>query len=525
MQSFVIGSSRYHLIYRGGEELKVIPTSKLIYVQRKNQTVDAYFNTARGGKGSKETAVLTFEFEDGIECNAFCDSMKVLFGIPVRSFGLRKVDACVIGEAGTLLTEAEEEDGNSESSSEPVKTRTAKQKKRTGVGSSRLGGCPIHGNTACHCNIQKPVLSQLKGAEQSSDESPTEAKYSDKYPIAIEGKCEIGNDLRYKDISVVGRRMPGRVIEWFVSDKPGKDTSFPAEPVKSGAVFQPSDSTVGYIVKVRVARRVEGNTPNPFVYSVATKGPVTVNDVTARSMLEFITQTAVPIDITCSPTAAVYLFNLRKKQVPTKRPFFEGRLWVLRQGIVVRVEVGEELEKTLSWAEFYASRRCGEENDDPVEDLVLAIHLLGNDGTQRTCKLDLPSEKTRNVVFHTIAFYKLSKSFSGFDRWSRDLETGNFTGLKSRYAQLWATTEYATYASIRRPEILPSTPYDTSLAAQQPGQYEQQYAQPYAGGVQQEVYGGYPYNPADIRQQQQATGVYRPGAGSESSSEESSDDS
>eukprot|EP00921_Rhytidocystis_pertsovi_P004082 GHVQ01007055.1.p2 GENE.GHVQ01007055.1~~GHVQ01007055.1.p2 ORF type:complete len:249 (+),score=42.38 GHVQ01007055.1:309-1055(+) len=129
---------------KGGEELKVIPTSKLIYVQRKNQTVDAYFNTARGGKGSKETAVLTFEFEDGIECNAFCDSMKVLFGIPVRSFGLRKVDACVIGEAGTLLTEAEEEDGNSESSSEPVKTRTAKQKKLVECADCYVNCCVIH---------------------------------------------------------------------------------------------------------------------------------------------------------------------------------------------------------------------------------------------------------------------------------------------------------------------------------------------------------------------------------------------
>ena len=35
-----------------------------------------------------------------------------------------------------------------------------------------------------------------------------------------------------------------------------------------------------------------------------------------------------------------------------------------------------------------------------------------------------------------------------FDRWSRDLETGDYSSLKNKYARLWAETTWAAFSTI-----------------------------------------------------------------------------
>lgn len=48
---------------------------------------------------------------------------------------------------------------------------------------------------------------------------------------------------------------------------------------------------VGKFIQVRASRRLPKESgSNPFVYSVAVKGPVTVDDETARGMLEIFTR-------------------------------------------------------------------------------------------------------------------------------------------------------------------------------------------------------------------------------------------
>lgn len=47
---------------------------------------------------------------------------------------------------------------------------------------------------------------------------------------------------------------------------------------------------VGKFIQVRASRRLEVADGSPFVYSLAIKGPVTVDDETARAMLLMLTK-------------------------------------------------------------------------------------------------------------------------------------------------------------------------------------------------------------------------------------------
>lgn len=287
---------------KSGELLRSIPTSRVFYMERSTQTaIQAVFDTsvkrsrarprdnARKGQTKaihrEELSSLSFEFDDGRDCGSFLDAVQAMFGIPVKSFAMH----------GYSDSEDEQEQGDQ------------MQHNKTDRPS-----CPIHGDEPCRCVIQKLAPPRLP-------DSVEDAEYSDQFPIAIEGRCQSGSDLQYKDLSVMGRRSPGRVIQWFVALHPGRDPTYPSKPLKVGPLFQPTDNMVGSYIKVRVSRHLdeslEESMTSPLVYSEAVKGPLTVDDLTAKGVLETIVQAAVALQSSTDTAGSMVLLQLSKEQV------------------------------------------------------------------------------------------------------------------------------------------------------------------------------------------------------------------
>ncbi|PHJ19626.1 hypothetical protein CSUI_006545 [Cystoisospora suis] len=456
---------------KAGEPIKEIRTSKIKYVQKQNVTVEVYVRT-----GLQETSSLSFEFENAKECDLFAEFLRMLFGIQVHHFGYREAAGPQHHQNKDYLKKFNSDDSSSdssESSDEDDYNRRRKmemqqRRERQKALQSRTG-CPVHGDKPCRCTIERPTLTHQGGGVSSDEEEEVEASHTDQYPVAIEGLCEAGSSVKMKDLAArLVNRAPPRVIEWFFSHRPGKNPTFSTTPDKTGPACRLEESHVGLFLQLRVARRIENTSAaNPFVYSLALKGPITVGSETARGMLEILSETETDYSTTLTNEDLHVLFELPPKSVANTRPFFDCTLTLTRTGtrFVSKVrDFDQPLYREAPWAYFYVSRP--EEVDYREDDLSLCFHLMNYSARtggyfEKVVTLRLPSQGVRDFVFHTIVFFRLSKKVTAFERCSRDLETSNFTPIKQRYARLWAENSWEDYATL---------PFD-SVVSQYPGSY------------------------------------------------------
>ncbi|CDI84523.1 hypothetical protein, conserved [Eimeria acervulina] len=282
---------RILLCDRSGRELKEIRTSHIKYMQRHDIRTDVYVKTEKG-----DTASLSFEFENSLEAELFGEFVVTLFGIQVHCFGMKAVPKARPLE---LRERSKSSDGSDGYDSEVERSReNARMKaRRKPQALQARTGCPLHGNQACRCAVERPSLDFLKNKKYSSDSSAEEdeeainARHASRYPVAIEGPCECGKEVRLNDLAVrSGGRLGARVVEWFVANRQGKDPSFPDKCESVGPVFRLGHRHVGKYIQLRASRRLEVSDGSPFVYSLAVKGPVTIDDETARAMLLMLTK-------------------------------------------------------------------------------------------------------------------------------------------------------------------------------------------------------------------------------------------
>lgn len=105
----------------------------------------------------------------------------------------------------------------------------------------------------------------------------------------------------------------------------------------------------------------------------------------------------------------------------------------------------------IPFDQVYISRpSVGEVEEDAAEALAIYLHTIGDDNLERCDRVGLGSTVDRDVAYHVFCYYKLSPNFKGFDRWQRDLSSGNFTVLKANYKQLWGSTDWTVYTRLRQ---------------------------------------------------------------------------
>ncbi|KEP64850.1 UNVERIFIED_CONTAM: hypothetical protein HHA_203160 [Hammondia hammondi] len=444
---------RLLLCDKAGEPIKEIRTTRIKYIQRQNVRVEVYVKTERN-----EMSSLSFEFENTKECDLFSEFFKMLFGIQVHHFGFRDMGS---GMADLMKNDDGSSDsdwsGTEEDDYERRQKAQAQQRRQRKMALQRRTGCPLHGDKPCACAVERPTITQGDD-ESSSSEDEVQAAWSSRFPVSIEGVCESGSTVRMKDLTArLVNKAPARVVEWFFSNEPGKDPSFPTVPIKTGLSLRIEERYVGSSIQIRVARRVEGsNLANPFVYSVAVKGPVTVNSVTARRMLEYLAEAETPIEVTMANQSLHTLFDLPPDSVANTRPFFDSTLYLTRLGLAFRATVRDlegPLERAIPWEFFYVTRPEPDELDYREDDITMIFHILSYSFSvagfrETTVTIRLPSESIRDAVYHTVVFFRLQRKVTSYERFARDLATGNCTEIKHRYARLWTENSWTSYATL-----------------------------------------------------------------------------
>ncbi|KAL8438876.1 hypothetical protein Efla_005356 [Eimeria flavescens] len=450
-------SCRILLCDRAGRELKEILTSHIKYMQRRDISAEVYVRTDAG-----DTASLGFEFETSQEAELFGEFVKTLFGIQVHYFGQKKMANAKPFELRDRSHSSDHSDAGSQSEDYQPSAVAARRKHKAQALQARTG-CPLHGNQACRCAVERPNLDFLRKAKQESDSSTEEqeaemnARHAARFPVAIDGPCEAGRDVRIKDIAArSNKRMAAKVVEWFVALKPGKDPTFGSECESIGQAFRLEQSHVGRYIQVRASRRLEITDISPFVYSLATKGPVTVDDATARAMLIMFGKTEVNFEVTAKAQCVQRLFGLSPAVVSNDRPFFDLTLTITRQDLQLTLSLPSmeaPLVLQMAYTAFYVSLTPPEEVDEREEDLRLLIHYPAYNRRKNVFEvvvdgLFMPSEESRRHVYHAICFYKLQGKKGSFDRWARDLENGDYAFLKNKYARMWAETSWVAFSTI-----------------------------------------------------------------------------
>ncbi|CDJ59646.1 hypothetical protein, conserved [Eimeria maxima] len=178
---------------RSGRELKEIRTSHIKYMQRQDITAEVYVKTEKG-----EVASLTFEFENSTEAELFGEFVVTLFGIQVHFFGTKTIAKARPLELRERSKSSEDSDKGYDSEDELNRENARMRARRKPQALNARTGCPLHGNQACRCAVERPALDFLKNRKYSTDSSAEEeeaamnARHAARYPVAIDGPCECG---------------------------------------------------------------------------------------------------------------------------------------------------------------------------------------------------------------------------------------------------------------------------------------------------------------------------------------------
>ncbi|CDI84713.1 hypothetical protein, conserved [Eimeria praecox] len=315
----------------------------------------------------------------------------------VHFFGAKTIAKARPLELRERSKSSEDSDGDYDSQEERRRENARMKARRKPQPLQRRTGCPLHGNQACRCAVERPTLDFLKNKKYGSDSSEEEneaainARHASRYPVAIDGPCECGKEVRLNDIAARGSgRIGARVVEWFVANKQGKDPSFPINCEAVGQAFRlghrhnqlfPKSNAcmqVGKFIQVRASRRLEVSDGSPFVYSLAIKGPVTVDDETARAMLLMLTKKETDFEATCKGQDLQRLFGLSPVAVGNNQPFFDVTVTVTRQALQLCTSLPSleaPLVLQMNYNAFFVSMLSQEELDEREEDLRLRIHF------------------------------------------------------------------------------------------------------------------------------------------------------
>lgn len=399
---------------RHGRELRRLSPLYIREMVRHQTTIRTVFQPPGGGTSQADTILLTFVFPDMNETQVFIDTVRLMYGVFVAEYGVTRPG----------LPPAVPE------------TRAAEYKPR----------CPIHGDVPCRCatgRVPSPAAVIEPGAEEEAAE----------FPVTITGKLETGAILRWADTSAKAKAYPAQVVEWRISQVPGREPEFPFGDQETPATvivdnqLSVRDDMVTKMVQVKVVRRIRDPTQRrPTVESTATRGPVTVDDREARRILEIVTTPSFECPVELTLEHAIVAFPTQRDYIEdlgARAPFIRATLIVHREGVGISLVDIETAAFQLMWPHFYATRLTSEQSAlGPEEDLYLQLHFRRTSKREFVLRVATPSLWERNAMYHAIYFFKLQKSFKHFDRWARDLQAGNFAVFKERYAKLWGTTSF-----------------------------------------------------------------------------------
>ncbi|SPJ12548.1 conserved Plasmodium protein, unknown function [Plasmodium sp. DRC-Itaito] len=289
-------------------------------------------------------------------------------------------------------------------------------------------------------------------------------------PIIILGDMEEGNIIRVKEINALTDRTTNRypskekqrsfqqnyntyddftLVEWYLSTKIGSNKKFRKEPIYCSNKLLLKSFMIGHFIKVKLSKNTFIKNKKTFVTSISIKGPVTINDNTAKQILYYLSNVNHSIQIFLSSDD---IYNIFFSSIQPKTNvlglfiFYPCILFLMRSGIRFAITLnGKSYSVDYLWNSFYMTKKDILFDKSPdfvpsyedMKDIHLYFITSSTNGENLKSIIRTNSTDEKNYIYSTVFFYKHQKKIRSLNEFLRDSLSGSYNNIKKRFSNIF----------------------------------------------------------------------------------------
>ncbi|SBS87574.1 conserved Plasmodium protein, unknown function [Plasmodium ovale] len=418
--------------------IKEILIKDIEVIESSINTIDMFLRINDEYTSQKKFNLCNFILKDNDDKISFIHNIKMLYGLEVLEYGAVKYNK--------INTEEIEEkyvyDNN---------VLNTENKKNFQFLLDDINNSLYKNNELLENNIDKNKMSDIV---------KTTIELGDIHnPIIIMGDMQDGNVINVKELNSLEKNFSKNrgniyyddftLIEWFLSKKIGSNTNFREESIHCGNNLLLKSFMIGYFIKVKVSKNIFIHNKKTFVTSLSVKGPVTINDNTAKQILNYLSNVNEAIQIYLSSSDIYNIFfsyTQPKINILGLFIFYPANIFIMRKGLRFAITLNEQSYSVdYLWDSFYLTKKDVLFDKPPnfiptymdTSDIHLYFITSNMHGKKIKSILRTNSSNERNIIYATVFFHKYQKKLASMGQFMRDSLAGSFGNLKKKFQDIF----------------------------------------------------------------------------------------
>ncbi|KJP89848.1 hypothetical protein AK88_00559 [Plasmodium fragile] len=433
--------------------VKEILIKDIQVIESSINTIDIFLKVNDEYTEDKKFILCSFELKNNEEKAAFIDNIRMLYGLDVVEYGTIKYNK--------INTEEIEE--------KYVYDNNILSKENKSNIQSLLDD--INNNLYSNWDVyEEGLILEQKRLNQLENETLHLGKVHN--PIIILGDMQDGDVIKVKELNSMQQGDVKKkenisyddftLIEWFLSKNVGSPTHFREHPIHCGSHFLIKSYMIGYFVQAKVSKNVYINGKKTFVTSVSVKGPVTMNDNTAKQVLKHLSNATESIEVYLAPSDIYNIFfsvmESRIKKLLGLFIFYPAHIFIMRKGLRFAITLnGESYSVDYLWDSFYLTKKdiLFDKPQDFVptymdtSDIHLYFVTTSLDGERIKSVIRTNSNNDKDVIYATVFFCKYQKGLRSLDEFMRDSLAGSYKNFIKRFQNMFVQLKGENLQQIR----------------------------------------------------------------------------
>ncbi|OII77426.1 hypothetical protein cand_009170 [Cryptosporidium andersoni] len=322
-------------------------------------------------------------------------------------------------------------------------------------------------------STKSPLDMLLEDDNDEVNEDSDKKQYSKFFPISIEGDRTVGSIITYKDISPLGNRYKGEVIEWRLSTSiGGKNPEFSENPVSVSKTFQLLSKHVGRYIQVKVYRNIGMEKSEISYVCSETRSCVILpnEDILSNCALLLSSGGQYRVDISLydickllcisDPDSFIKSWFANIRNIP---PFISCYLNIKRQSVKLLIPTPSILLEyyhnvsviplCFGYNEFICTKKSDWFGFNGYPQIYSIIGKQGNnlerctlymsysDGERRDIIINCPTERDRDVIHASIIFMQLAPDIS-LEKLNSQIKSNTFIEFKRYFTDIFTNANW-----------------------------------------------------------------------------------
>lgn len=431
--------------------LRVIYVSDIKLIESSFISVDLFLKIDDEHTRRNQFNLISFFLNNENEKSSFIYNIKMMFGIDVLEYGKVHYDRAISPEKkpGPLL-DGIQVDKMTESNVRLFLDDIHKQELFTTlplqITKEKYNGQRNEDLQTWEHNIDKAKINKS---------IQTSLQLGGQYnPIVIIGEMEEGSVIEVREINALHKKNRKKminefaIVEWFISRKIGDQENFYKKPIHCDFSFLLKPFMIGHYIQAKLSKMIFIDDKKRLVSSINTRGPITINNASAKKILYHISNVTHYIKIYLSTEDIKNIFfsaTDSRKQVVGLFIFYPAYLFIMRNGLRFAITLNEQnYTADFLWNSFYLSKKDvlfdKPQKFVPTYFDTRDIHLffLSRDANGNIVRsvIRTNSFEERDIIYLTVFFYKYQKMPLHFDNWIKDSLSGFYDNFKKRFAMI-----------------------------------------------------------------------------------------